>query len=414
MALHLRLEDGYSGSTSEEEDEEQVQGEIILGWENGRSRQTTYTPNLYVPPTEPEEKEEVAYVAPYYEQNEQQFDLHYGETGNLLTAQESESEEESEKEEEKEVYVPPEPYRPQLVIVQASPSPKSDEQEEEEEEEEQAIAEKKKEEKEETKEEEITYPTFVPPPSSLPAREEPPQAASSSYSSSLPVREEPGPPSSTQELRNREDCRFLRRPILQTEMHAEGDTVVQKVETVFCCGTINRCSKALWGWPYPIWPRFAFLRFTILDGHGKRVNMAYCMNHHDGSIHFGPQPLFPHGTEERAYPLYITEQQKKELFSYCSNHRTNIAYDRWEERFSLFPMVGNQLVNLWRKLSFSTGDVQFSQGTVWATSYSLIYTAFCRVIFVHSQVGHPAQMSSLAEFFLFIEETAQERVQDQV
>lgn len=442
MSLRLRLSDGYSGSDTSSDDSDnyederkEVRGEVILDWEsqgNRTSRPLTYSPNLLPIPNsgsssssdgdESESTYEKKEILPLY-RNDAEFELNYDASGRPLQVHIEDSSDEEEKEEEvhdsedEYGYVERKSYRPNLVLVQTNEEKEEDEATATnnitEDEEAVVVVE---EEEEEEKDEAIRYPSFSKPLEATDAESKPKltppvyaEASSSAASSSAS--------SSQQEMRNRiatNDVRFLRTQRDRSSVceGVYGRPFVRCVETVFFCGSINRCSKALWAWPYSVWPRFVFLRFRLLETTGKSSTMAYCMNYQEGEVHFGAEPFRPPDTEERAYPLHISQEQNDALFEYCLNQRANIVYDRWEDHLSMLPFLGPKIVNFWRRLSFSRKDVHFAQQPckIWATSHSLIYMAFLEVIFSHSHVKHPKQMCSLAELFLFVEDTVQDQV----
>lgn len=363
----------FSDDSSESEETKiQMEGDVVLGWESrSYTNQNVFAPRL----------------AKKQEPRRDRFELKEKSVGNSSEEEESESEETEEEEEveesESEENLKRNYYRPNLVIVQKVEKVEKEEKEE---------GEEKREEPKAQESLEVAQPQSV--------------ACSSTFTADRP------------EMRNRNqsheitDNRFLKT--FSEPIDVTPSQTVIGVQVVFYCSMVGRCSKAVWGWPYSAWPQFVFLRFHLEDFVGRRSFKAFCANHQSGGVHFGNEPAKPLSMKTSVHTLEVHHETKQQLFQYCADNINNTSYDYWEERFSIIPMVGSSLVKLWRTVSFPPKGVSFYETTNWITSYSLIYNAFCQIIFSQSEMPYPSRMNSLAEFFTFINETIKSGAQNQV
>jgi hypothetical protein len=175
---------------------------------------------------------------------------------------------------------------------------------------------------------------------------------------------------------------------------------VTGISVVFHCSSNEWCGKALWGWPYALWPNEVYLLFKMQNQYGAGSNEAYFMDTRERRPQFDKVPPVPRGNVLKEYPLPVDDNSTKEqLYNYCQSQasRANIVHDRRSEFISWLPWCGPKLVSLVKTSSVQPNLIS------WCTSSELIYMAFKNTVFASSVMKTPDSVNSMSDFFLFME-----------
>ena len=194
------------------------------------------------------------------------------------------------------------------------------------------------------------------------------------------------------------DHRFIMSHHVRNQLQSREDNsalLPVSAEIVFYCVPINWYSKAVRSWPYNLWPKYTFIRFTTRDD-GTETPFMYCMNHRNGSSYFGHMTGIPPGMEEYSFKLPINTVKLYELYEYCIKSGVKYKYDWIQEYISAAPM-GKYAIWLWRTCTFYD-----HAETDWITSHELVYLALWEVLFKGSAFEVDEHVQSMSCFFEFI------------